>query len=131
MVPSGGVPHPNSPANGRKSILLVEDEVMVRMMIADKLREAGYTVIEAANAHEALEVLQHDVDVRAILSDVRMPGTIDGVGLARTVRSQYPAVKIMLASGHLPSLDWAEHDGFFPKPYDVEAVIRYIKTLLD
>lgn len=130
MVLSGGEPHPNSPANGRKSILLVEDEVMVRMMIADKLRQAGYTVIEAANAHEALEVLQHNVEVRAILSDIRMPGTIDGVGLARMVRLQYPAIKIMLASGHLPVLDWAQHDGFFHKPYDAEAVIRHIKTLL-
>jgi PleD family two-component response regulator len=64
------------------TILVAEDEVLVRMVIADNLRSAGYTVVEASNAHEALELLRNSVDVRLILSDVRMPGTIDGVALA-------------------------------------------------
>ena len=113
-------------------ILLIEDEVLVRMMVADELRDAGYTVIEAVNAPEALELLRHNsIDVRLILSDVRMPGTLDGLELAQMVRSDYPHIKIVLTSGHLTAPDQAAHDGFFPKPYDVAALIRYIKTLLD
>ena len=113
------------------TILVVEDEVLVRMVIADNLRNAGYTVIEASNAHEALELLRNRVDVRLILSDVRMPGTMDGVALARTVRSEFPVVKIVLTSGNPARLDWVEQDGFFPKPYDAAQIIKYIKALLD
>lgn len=114
-----------------ETILVVEDEVLVRMMVAEQLRWAGYTVVEAANAHEALDVLRHDsVDVRLVLSDICMPGTIDGVGLARAIRSQYPRIRIVLTSGHLPAVGGTEHDGFFPKPYDATKLINYIKTLL-
>jgi CheY-like chemotaxis protein len=116
----------------RNGILVVEDEVLVRMVIADELRDAGYTVIEASNALEALELLRHNsVDVRLILSDVRMPGTMDGAALARTVRSEFPVTKIVLTSGNLTDLDWVEHDGFFPKPYNSEQIIKHINRLLD
>ncbi len=54
-----------------------------------------------------------------------------GVGLARKVRSEYPVIKIVLTSGHLAALDWVDHDGFFPKPYDTDRLIQHIKTLLD
>lgn len=114
----------------RDAILVVEDEVLVRMMVADELRSAGCTVIEASNAHEALELLRNNVDVRLIFSDVRMPGTIDGVGLARIVRSEFPMIKIVLTSASLTRLDWAEHDGFFPKPYDATEIIKHIRVLL-
>lgn len=115
----------------RTTILVVEDEILVRMLIADKLREAGYAVIEAWNAHEALDVLrQHSLDVRVIFSDVRMSGTMDGIALARAVRSQYPTIRLVLTSGHLAALDWAEHDGYFPKPYNTAAIVQHIKTLL-
>ena len=74
----------------RHRILLVEDEVLVRMVIAEELRDAGYTVIEANSADEALDLLRHgEVDVQVIFSDVRMPGTIDGAMLARIVRSSW------------------------------------------
>ena len=116
----------------RHTILLVEDEVLIRLMIADKLRDAGYTVIEASNAQEALEVLRHSsVTVRLILSDIQMPGALEGVGLARKVRSEYPVIKIVLTSGYLRALDWTDHDGFFSKPYNPDRLIQHIKTLLD
>ena len=130
MVRCDGELQPESQA--RAIILLVEDEVLVRMMMADKLRDAGYSVIEASTADEALQVLRHNgVDVRLIMSDVRMPGAIDGLGLAREARSDYPQIKILLASAHLPKWDAAEHDGFFAKPYDPATIISHIKTLLD
>ena len=83
------------------SILVVEDEVLVRMMLADQLREAGYRVVEASDADEALELLQHDaLDVKVVISDVQMPGSMDGIELARVIRSKYPFSKILLVSGH-------------------------------
>jgi CheY-like chemotaxis protein len=100
-------------------------------MIADYLRNAGYSVVEASNAHEAHEVLRHTSDVRLVMSDLRMPGTMDGVALARLIRSEYPAIKIVLASAHLHAVDWTDHDGFFAKPYDPKKIISHIKTLLE
>jgi CheY-like chemotaxis protein len=86
-------PSPRHKSKVRDTILVVEDEVLVRMAIADNLRKARYAVIEASNAHEALDLLRNGVDVRLIFSDVRMPGIIDGVALARIVRSEFPMVK--------------------------------------
>ena len=116
----------------RGAILVVEDEVLVRMLIAGDLRNAGYTVIEASTAREALELLrQMGKDVRLIFSDVRMPGTMDGTAMARSVRSEFPAIKIMLTSGNLTGLEGAKHDGFFLKPYDSAKIIKHITALLN
>ena len=100
------------------------------MAVSDQLRGAGYPVIEAANGHEALEVLRHARDVKLVISDVRMPGTIDGLELTRRIRYEYPDIKIMLTSGHLSVINGVEHDGFFSKPYDISAMIRHIKKLI-
>ena len=124
-------PSPRCERNVRDTVLVVEDEVLVRMVVADELRKAGYTVIEASSAHEALDLLRNGVDVRVIFSDVRMPGPMDGVGLARVVRSEFPMIKIVLTSGNLTPLDWAEHHGFFQKPYDAAKIIKHVKRLLD
>lgn len=112
-------------------ILVVEDEVLVRMLLAERLRQAGYSVVEAANAHEAVEVLRHSPHVKLVVSDVRMPGSMDGVELARLVKSEYPNIKVMLASGHLSAMDWVTHDGYFRKPYEFEKIIEHISTLMD
>jgi CheY-like chemotaxis protein len=130
MVAASREPYPGYESKV-DTILVVEDEVLVRMAIADNLRNAGYTVIESSNAHEALELLRNGVDVRLILSDVRMPGTMDGLALAQTVRSEFPVIKIVLTSGDLTRLNWAGHDGFFRKPCDTARIIKHIKTLLD
>jgi CheY-like chemotaxis protein len=112
------------------TILVAEDEVLVRMNIADQLRGAGYKVLEASNANEALDLLRGH-PVRLLFSDIRMPGTMDGVGLARAIRSQYPEIKVLLTSAESFSAShWADNDGFFPKPYDAKRIIEYIKTLL-
>jgi two-component system, response regulator PdtaR len=113
------------------TVLVVEDEVLVRMLIADKLRNVGYQVVEASDAEEALDVLAHRFDVKLVLSDIQMPGSMDGVALAHVVRSRYPAMKILLTSGHDAAINEAEHDGFFAKPYVVEKIIDHIQTLLD
>ncbi len=123
--------HPRDQPKVGSTVLIVEDEVLVRMMIADSLRGAGYRVLEASNAREALEVLRHTSNVNLVFSDIRMPGSMDGIGFARAVRSEYPVIKIVLTSGHLAAVNWAEHDGYFPKPYDLAKIITHIKTLLD
>jgi two-component system, response regulator PdtaR len=112
------------------TILLVEDEVLIRMTIADQLRNAGYIVLEASSADEALELL-HGHAVRLLLSDIRMPGRMDGLELARTVRAKHPEIKVVLASGQSFSVShWGDHDGFFPKPYDARRLIEHIRMLL-
>jgi CheY-like chemotaxis protein len=114
----------------RDTILLVEDEVLVRMSLAEQLHDAGYVVLEASSAQEALDLLWSQ-RVRVVLSDIRLPGNLDGVGLARAIRAQYPEVKIMLASGQSFSAGhWWEHDGFFRKPYNAKRLIEHIKSLL-
>lgn len=113
------------------AVLVVEDEVLVRMMIADELRNAGFKVIEASNAHEGLELLRYNKNgVRVIFTDVRMPGTLDGAQLARIVRTEFPSLKVVLTSGTAGPADRAPHDGFFRKPYRPAQVIKQLKALL-
>jgi two-component system, response regulator PdtaR len=112
------------------TLLFVEDDVLVRMSLADQLRRAGYGVLEASSADEALHILE-SYGVRLVLSDVRLPGTLDGVELAHVVRARYPEIKIVLASGQSFSApQWTDIDGFFPKPYDAGRLIDHIKRLL-
>ena len=119
-------------APARKSILVVEDELLIRMMLADELREAGYDVTEAFNADEALVILRSPAPVDMILSDVRMPGSMDGIGLLRVVRSAYPKIPVIITSAHLqPAL--ATIDGatrFISKPYKLELVVKAVEEEL-
>jgi CheY-like chemotaxis protein len=105
--------------------------VLVRMMITDQLRNAGYTVFEAADADEALDLLAHIIAVAVIITDVQMLGSMDGVALARVVRSKYPGIKILLTSGHFRVVDGVRHDGFIPKPYNVTRIISHIESFFD
>ena len=119
-------------APARKCILIVEDELLIRMMLADELREAGYNVTEAFNADEALVILRSPAPVDMILSDVRMPGSMDGIGLLRVVRSAYPKIPVIITSAHLqPAL--ATVDGatrFISKPYKLELIVKAVQEEL-
>ena len=75
-------------------------------------------------------MLRHTSKVAVVFTDLRMPSSMDGMKFAGFVRSEHPVLKILLTSGDLPALDRAEHDGFFPKPYDGGKVIQHIKALL-
>jgi CheY-like chemotaxis protein len=114
------------------TVLLVEDEVLVRMMLADQLREAGCRVVEASDADEALLLLRQNlIRPGVVISDIRMPGSIDGLGLARVIRSECPELKVILISAHHPSLEGPDYDAFFPKPYDAPAIISKVKSYLE
>ena len=121
-----GVARSGPQGSARPTILVVEDEPLLRMVIADQLREAGYSVIDA---DEAVMVLRSGTNVSVVFSDVQLPGSIDGIALARLVRSEFSAIKIILASGHRPTLNSNDHDGFFSKPYGATSVIAYIEKL--
>jgi len=110
-------------------VLVVDDDVLVRSMIADILRDAELVVIECGDADEALEVLQSGTKVALLFSDIRMPGSMDGIGLAEVVRNQFPGLKIVLTSAERPPRD-VLCDAFYAKPWDVSHVIRGVKSLL-
>ena len=112
------------------SILVVEDEVMLRILIAEELRGAGYGVVEAADADQALCALPGSLGVKVMVADIQMPGSMDGIALARAVRSSYPRIKIVLTSAHNIAIDEVEHDGFFRKPYNTNEIITHVGTLL-
>lgn len=112
-------------------VLVVEDEVLVRSAVAEELREAGFQVIEACDADEALRALSA-IQIDIVLTDVTMPGSLDGIGLAKWVRQHKPAAKILLTSGkgYLPS----ETEGlgeFIAKPYRYSEVISKIRAAVN
>jgi CheY-like chemotaxis protein len=112
----------------RSHILVVEDEVLIRMVISDALRDEGFTVIEAFNADEAADILMAGKLVDLVFSDVRMPGSLDGVGLLAFVKEHFPQLPVILSSAHLePSValtGGARH--FLSKPYKVGTVVDLI-----
>ncbi|HEY7247332.1 MAG TPA: response regulator [Xanthobacteraceae bacterium] len=109
-------------------ILVVEDEILIRMSVSEHLRNAGFTVIEAGDADEALRLLRVRPDIMLMLTDIRLPGAMDGSALIRVVRSERPQVKVIAGSG----VGTAEPvDGAIKKPYDYEAVIRLIESVLN
>lgn len=114
----------------KPAILVVEDEVLVRLMLGDSLREQGYAVIEAANADEALTVLRSATHVGLVLTDIRMPGATDGLGLARFVRAQHPAMKIIVVSAFSPALGANDVDAFIRKPYNLIELTQRIRELI-
>jgi DNA-binding NtrC family response regulator len=117
-----------------ETILVVEDDVLIRMPIAQYLRDCGYRVIEAVNADEAMTVLLHrDTVADIVFSDIEMPGTIDGFGLAKWIREHRPGTEIVLAGTVPRSVDAAKElceAGPLPKPYEAQAVHDHIRRLL-
>jgi two-component system, response regulator PdtaR len=117
--------------NRAVTVLVVEDEAMMRAKLTEELQDAGYLVVEASDGTEAVEILTVRRDIKIVISDVRMPGPIDGVELSRRVRSDYPGIKVVLSSGEPSAADSAAHDGFFLKPYRVAQIIRHIRSFTD
>jgi CheY-like chemotaxis protein len=113
------------------TVLIVDDEDVVRMVGSDILAEGGYRVLEAANAAEALECLEGETEVVVLFTDVNMPGTPDGLGLARLVKSRWPEVKILVASGNVrPGPDDLPEKGMFlSKPYRANDLLSLVHQL--
>ena len=117
---------------GRPVVLLVEDEPLVRMFGADVLEEAGYEVVEAADGDEALQVLEARSDIHVLFTDVNMPGSLDGLDLARLVHERRPGIKLLIASGQVRLNDNEIPDSgrFLPKPYNPDDILREVRNLI-
>ena len=85
------------------TVLIVEDEVLIRLDLAAQLRSAGLTVLEASSGDEALTVLKAINTIALVVSDIRMPGDTDGLDLVGWLRRKRPDIKIVLISGHVPA----------------------------
>src|SRR5829696_6022675 len=89
------------------AVLVVDDEALLRMLASDVLEEAGFEVVEAASADAALVALQSHPEIRVVFTDVDMPGSLDGLGLARVVQERWPGIGVLVVSGIGP--EW--HSG--------------------
>ena len=114
------------------TVLVVEDEVLIRMDIVGCLEDAGFDVIEAANADKAIEILEGRDDVRVVFTDVDMPGSMDGLKLAAFVRERWPPIKLIVTSGHVrvEAGDLPAGGRFFKKPYQRARIAQAVTEML-
>ncbi|MBR1154031.1 response regulator [Bradyrhizobium sp. JYMT SZCCT0428] len=119
--------HEHSPV-----VLVVEDEWLLRLLAVELVEDAGFVALQAANADEAIVILEQRVDIALILTDVDMPGTMDGLRLAHAVRRRWPPIKIIIVSGktRLSDAELPTETRFFPKPYSVPEMIGELLSLV-
>jgi CheY-like chemotaxis protein len=111
-------------------ILLVEDNVLVRFTTADILREAGYDVLEAVDASEALALFTTGHPLNLVMTDVRMPGHMNGLQLATVIKTTRPNLPVAIISSHLEEGMIHEADAFLAKPYKPEELVEVAKRLI-
>jgi two-component sensor histidine kinase/FixJ family two-component response regulator len=113
-------------------VLVVEDEMMLRMRAVDIVEDAGFTAIEAVNADEALEILESRSDIELLFTDIQMPGSMDGLKLAHAVHQRWPSIKIILVSGKLTPTDAEKpiHSRFFGKPLEMKQMIAEMQEMI-
>src|SRR5690242_706915 len=120
---------PLTTAGPPPNVLVVEDELMLRMRAVDIVEDAGFTPVEAINADEALVILESRSDIALLFTDIQMPGSIDGLKLAHAVHKRWPAIKIILVSGQvkLTDEDKPADSRFFGKPLEVAQLIAELQ----
>jgi CheY-like chemotaxis protein len=111
-------------------ILVVEDEALIRALIAEELRLEGFSVIEAGRADDALTYIKAGEQVDLVFSDIRMPGSLDGLQLAEILHEDYPDIPVILTSGNPPPGHVGIVEAFVPKPYDVRETIALMSAIL-
>jgi CheY-like chemotaxis protein len=114
------------------TVLVVEDEALIRVVIADMLQDRGFKVLEAANANEAIDIIEKtNVEIDLVFTDVRMPGAMDGFGLVKWIQSSRPTVPVLVASGDIGKANDANRlnmgDMFVSKPYDLDQTTAKIR----
>jgi two-component system, response regulator PdtaR len=122
----------SDPPAALPTVLVVEDETLLRLLAAGALEEAGFKVVEAADAIEALELMTMHPEIRVLFTDVKMPGHFDGVDLAQLVHKRWPEVVLLITSGGVPPVEEkiSEESHFIAKPYTTEELIDTIKENL-
>ena len=124
------VPSDSGEQHPEHTIMVVEDELLLRLDLANQLHSAGFEVIEAQSADEALKLLATKIDVDLILTDIRMPGQIDGLGLVSFVQRQDRRIKIVILSAYVDADSESPGDASFAKPVRIQALLGKIRELL-
>jgi two-component sensor histidine kinase/CheY-like chemotaxis protein len=119
-------------STGVPNVLVVEDEMVLRMRAVDIVEDAGFTPVEAVNADEAIAILESRSDIDLLFTDIQMPGSMDGLKLAHAVHDRWPSIKIILVSGQVKPSD-AERPAdsrFFGKPLAVRQMINELRAMI-
>ena len=106
--------------------------MMLRMRAVDMVEDAGYTPVEALDADDAVAILESRSDIALICTDIQMPGSMDGLGLAHVVHKRWPLIKIIVVSGqlNLPHLDLPPGSRFFGKPLNAGEMIAEMRDMI-
>ena len=117
----------------RPTVLVVEDDFLLRMDAVTIVGNAGFRAVEAANADEAIAIIEADPNIHVVFTDVQMPGSMDGLRLARFIKHRWPPIKIVATSGRVrvSKSDLPEGSVFVPKPYSPELIISALRELID
>jgi CheY-like chemotaxis protein len=115
----------------RSAVLIVEDDFLIRMGAAEMIEAAGFAIVEAVNADEAMEILEVRLDITLVFTDIQMPGSMDGLKLAAAIRGRWPPIKIVATSGrvNVRKIDLPEGGLFLPKPYSSAEIVRTLREL--
>jgi CheY-like chemotaxis protein len=119
-------------ATWQPAVLVVEDEILIRSAVAEFLRGAGYKVIEAADAAEAVAIFASGTQIDLVFSDINMPGPMDGIGLVGWIADHHPGIHVILTSAISHARRAGQRGaGFLLKPYRLAEAARRIASLLD
>jgi CheY-like chemotaxis protein len=116
----------------RPVVLVVEDDFLIRIGAVEMIEAAEFDVVEAANADEAMEILQVRLDITVVFTDIQMPGSMDGLKLAAAIRGRWPPIKIVATSGivDVRKVDLPEGGRFLPKPYSSAEIVGTLRELI-
>ncbi|MDB5619061.1 HWE histidine kinase domain-containing protein [Tardiphaga sp.] len=114
------------------NVLVVEDEMVLRMRAVDIVEDAGFNPVEAINADEAMTILESRSDISLLFTDIQMPGLMDGLKLAHAVHARWPTIKIILVSGQIKLTEAEKPSGarFFSKPLEITQMVAEIKAMI-
>jgi two-component sensor histidine kinase/ActR/RegA family two-component response regulator len=120
------------PDDPSTNVLVVEDELVLRMRAVDLVEDAGFTAVQAVNADEAISILESRSDISLLFSDIQMPGSMDGLKLAHAVHDRWPSIKIILVSGQVKVADSDKpaDSRFFSKPIEVDQMIAELHEMI-
>jgi CheY-like chemotaxis protein len=120
----------NEIATGNTIVLIVEDEPLIRMDVADYVSDTGFATLEAESGDEALAILSERNDIDVVFTDVNMPGKVDGMALSRLISERWPRIGVIITSGMVRprSIDLSPGAVFFTKPYDFKNLVDSIRS---
>jgi CheY-like chemotaxis protein len=110
------------------TVLVVEDDVLIRDAVSEHLTAAGFNVVEVGSADLAIEILEARQDIHLVFTDIDMPGSMDGLKLANAVRDRWPPVHIIITTGKARPMIIPDNALFIPKPYLGHAVVSAMRT---